>query len=448
MKRYFLAIVCCIAAAMTYAECITETGSTVTVSRWYDFYTPVSDGEMMCWNVELSGDGPFQIRYNIDLDQYEYKDLVCIYEIGTNGSSRILRTFLGTTESGAIVSNSKKFKVEYYGYTGKQVDTLYDGFQLYFEPATSEYMVNHDYYVLGKLGVGTTQINSKSTLHVDGAIYGGEQYGATKFVSDAGYITIGTARKDNSIFMQFKTDRDKYVFNKPVYVETGVLGSSTDALHFTVDDSVRVVINGGNVGIGVENPQEALHVNGAIRGGGANGQVTLKGDSGYVTIGASAQAMEFITDKEQYVFDKPIYNQSGTYNVQNSNLSFNINDTNCVTILQNSGNVGIGTQNPNYKLDVNGTIRANEIIVNTTGADFVFAEDYTLRPLSEVKAFIQENKHLPEIKSAQEMQENGVGINELQTQLLQKIEELTLYILLQNEKILQQEIRIKALEEK
>jgi hypothetical protein len=90
-------------------------------------------------------------------------------------------------------------------------------------------------------------------------------------------------------------------------------------------------------------------------------------------------------------------------------------------------------------LITDGTIRASEIIVSTTGADFVFADDYELRPLSEVKTFIQENKHLPEIKSAQEMQENGVGINELQTQLLQKIEELTLYIL-------QQEDRIKALE--
>ena len=70
----------------------------------------------------------------------------------------------------------------------------------------------------------------------------------------------------------------------------------------------------------------------------------------------------------------------------------------------------------------------------------VIATADRLRPLSEVKAFIEENKHLPEIKSAQEMQENGVGINELQTQLLQKIEELTLYIL-------QQEERIKVLEE-
>ena len=103
------------------------------------------------------------------------------------------------------------------------------------------------------------------------------------------------------------------------------------------------------------------------------------------------------------------------------------------------GKLGVGTTQPAYELDVTGTIRAQEIIVETTGADFVFADDYQLRPLSEVKAFIQENKHLPEIKSAQEMQENGVGVNELQTQLLQKIEELTLYIL-------QQEERIKALE--
>ena len=110
-----------------------------------------------------------------------------------------------------------------------------------------------------------------------------------------------------------------------------------------------------------------------------------------------------------------------------------------VIMTAGSGQVGIGVSDPQHKLDVAGTIRANEIIVNTTGADFVFAEDYQLRPLSEVKAFIKENKHLPEIKSSQEMQENGIGVNELQTQLLQKIEELTLYII-------QQEERIKALE--
>ena len=109
------------------------------------------------------------------------------------------------------------------------------------------------------------------------------------------------------------------------------------------------------------------------------------------------------------------------------------------------GNVGIGTPSPSYKLDVNGTIRANEIIVNTTGADFVFADDYQLRPLTEVKAFIQENMHLPDIQSAQEMQENGVSVNELQTQLLQKIEELTLYLIQQEQTILEMRQEIEQL---
>ena len=207
---------------------------------------------------------------------------------------------------------------------------------------------------------------------------------------------------------------------------------------YTSNGNVLMTAGSGKVGIGVDAPKEKLHINGAIRGNGTNGAVTLRGDRGYVTIGAKSQAMEFVTDKSQFVFNKPIYNQSGVYNVQNSNMLFNINGTNRM-LIQNNGNIGIGTASPAYKLDVNGTIRANEIIVNTTGADFVFAEDYQLRPLSEVKTFIQENKHLPEIKSAQEMQENGVGVNELQTQLLQKIEELTLYLI-------QQEERIKALE--
>lgn len=105
-------------------------------------------------------------------------------------------------------------------------------------------------------------------------------------------------------------------------------------------------------------------------------------------------------------------------------------------------NVGIGTATPNYMLDVNGTIRANEIIVNSGSADFVFADDYNLRSLSEVHQFIQEHKHLPEIQSAEQMEKNGVSVNELQIQLLQKIEELTLYLIQQEQTIqnLQQQV--------
>lgn len=101
-----------------------------------------------------------------------------------------------------------------------------------------------------------------------------------------------------------------------------------------------------------------------------------------------------------------------------------------------NGSVGIGLTNPGtYKLNVAGKIRATEIVVNTTGADYVFSNNYKLPPLSQVEAFIKENKHLPEIDPADQMKKNGVDVSELQTKLLQKVEELTLYLIDLNKEV-------------
>ena len=95
-----------------------------------------------------------------------------------------------------------------------------------------------------------------------------------------------------------------------------------------------------------------------------------------------------------------------------------------------SGNVGIGTDAPLAKLDVKGKIIADEVEIKVNkGADFVFESDYNLKSLSEVEDFINVNKHLPEIPSEKEMQEKGLNVNEMQIKLLQKIEELTLYVI-------------------
>jgi hypothetical protein len=98
-----------------------------------------------------------------------------------------------------------------------------------------------------------------------------------------------------------------------------------------------------------------------------------------------------------------------------------------------SGNVGIGTSliPSGFKLAVAGKIITEEVVVKlqSNWPDYVFNQDYNLRPLHEVKQFVKTNKHLPNIPSATEMEENGLSIGEMQNKLLQKIEELTLYII-------------------
>ncbi len=95
--------------------------------------------------------------------------------------------------------------------------------------------------------------------------------------------------------------------------------------------------------------------------------------------------------------------------------------------LANSG-MGINTTNlSGYTLAVNGDIRAKEIVVETGWADFVFEPDYQLPTLEEVDAFINANGHLPDIPSAAEVARDGVRVGEMESRLLQKIEELTLY---------------------
>ena len=103
-----------------------------------------------------------------------------------------------------------------------------------------------------------------------------------------------------------------------------------------------------------------------------------------------------------------------------------------------NGNVGIGTvETGTHKLAVEGTIGAREIKVEAppSWSDFVFNEDYTLKNLEEVESFIEENNHLPDVPSEKEVLENGVELGKMDAKLLQKIEELTLYMIEMNKEV-------------
>ena len=83
-----------------------------------------------------------------------------------------------------------------------------------------------------------------------------------------------------------------------------------------------------------------------------------------------------------------------------------------------------------FLCSADGSLKVKDLKVTLTGwSDFVFDDGYRLMPLGEVERYIDANRHLPEVPSAQEVEENGVDVGEMNKLLLQKVEELTLYII-------------------
>jgi|SRR5690606_4512706 len=123
-----------------------------------------------------------------------------------------------------------------------------------------------------------------------------------------------------------------------------------------------------------------------------------------------------------------------------------------LSLLKPDSYLGIGTNSFNdgtdvYRLSVKGKIRAEEIKVYNTWADYVFEEDYNLEPLSDVEEFIKANRHLKNFPSASEIESEGLSLGEITRIQQEKIEELTLYLIEQNKEIIILRKRIDSLED-
>ncbi len=208
--------------------------------------------------------------------------------------------------------------------------------------------------------------------------------------------------------------------------------TSLDPLRIKTNDTVRMFIDPhGLVGIGTIEPFQMLHVVGgnimisksADRApGSTNGSLMFGGD-----ITNSNQhgnyAIEYVnSETEGYGlnFWKP---HTGNTNLKN----------NVLFLSDNYGRVGIGTNDPKAKLSVNGQILAKSVKVSTDAIywpDFVFAPEYNKMSLNELETYINANHHLPGVPSAADVEEQeGVVLEEMNAILLQKVEELTLYII-------------------
>lgn len=264
-------------------------------------------------------------------------------------------------------------------------------------------------YTNAKVGINTSE--PKEALHVNGYARGNGGHGAFQIRTLYGITAIGA---DSPGYSHFDTNKDRFYFTKPIMVAGGCISSSHDTnlrlqtFYFdgtSTNPTTRMTIlnSNGYVGIGTTSPKYKLDVSGKIR------------------------ATDSILGKN--------------LKVERANVLVNINCPNISTghLFTNTINAGTTLTISAQNVNCSGKIRATEIIVNTSGADFVFDKNYELRSLDDVNSYIQENQHLPEIPSAKQMQEEGMSVDQMVVKLLQKVEELTLYTI-------QQEERIKELE--
>lgn len=177
--------------------------------------------------------------------------------------------------------------------------------------------------------------------------------------------------------------------------------------YFKVDEN-------GFIGIGTDNPDELLHLNGGL--------ARFETEYGYADFGAlDNQFFHFQTDMSGFNFNKSVKINGGRLIIENAN--------------------GQGTGLTQIALNEDGTIRAREVKVDLqTIPDYVFANDYNLMNLDELRIYIKQYQHLPNIKNEKEFKDEGsYALGKMNVKLLEKIEELTLYILQLEERISQLE---------
>lgn len=211
----------------------------------------------------------------------------------------------------------------------------------------------------------------------------------------------------------------------------------------------------GNVGIGTTNPVAKLHVNSGANNNYAAILATSGEGNNLVVSSHETQPHSCTVFKISHEYsNNPSYRNNGYiafHRGSSQNGGFLELGTNGLQrlLIDPAGRVGIGTTSPDEMLTVNGKIHAREVIVDLNVlADYVFEPDYDLMPLHKVEQFVQTNKHLPGIPSVSEVKNNGLSMGDMQNKLLQKIEELTLYMIEQGKTINQQSAKIKELEEK
>ena len=308
---------------------------------------------------------------------------------------------------------------------------------------TSGFKIDGD----GKVGIGVSSPSNQLTVgvssantsqSVDAVLNLFNNNTTANNITSLAFGMVGTSSNGFSRIGVINEDRTTGTEDQHMFFSTIGNGS----------DGERMRINSiGNVGIGTSTPSERLDIVGNVKMTGTllNGSNSLELN----TIGNGDLRL-----KSGGSASHIILNATGNFIFQDASLNRKMT-------IESTGNIGIGTDAPVHKLDVNGTsrftgrmivdnnIETKQVKVSSTPGsfpDYVFSEHYALRTIPELEEFIKTNGHLPNIPKAEEVETNGQDLGLIQRKLLEKIEELTLYTIQQEKRLQTSDFKYQKLE--
>jgi hypothetical protein len=265
-------------------------------------------------------------------------------------------------------------------------------------------------------------------------------------ISDEVLQTVPVENLCNPSLEETTTFNSAFYFNKPVTAPWFQPPRYADNLTFKVGYDSPWVCSGiklGNIEFKVNNVTK----------------LSIRGDEGRIYVPSNVNFVFGDSWQEGANRIRILHTGIHGYIDYKDNLHFRA-DKNWISALTlyGNGSVGIGFittydsghyKNQGYKLAVNGGILCEEVkvVTDVPDADYVFEGDYSLVPLSEVEDYIKENRHLPNIPSAQEFKDSGYKVGEMDGMLLRKVEELTLYAIEQQKLIEALQKQIEELKE-